>query len=360
MPRILTSLRDKIFLMKFLAGYAVATFVATSGRTRPTTMKATHLIAAAFAASVGFTSAFAGGEGWTHDFAAAKKQAGEEKKDLLVDFTGSDWCGWCIKLNDEVFKHEPFKTGVKDKFVLVELDYPQDKSKLSEETIKQNDELQKKYAIQGFPTILLLDAEGKPFARTGYQEGGPEKYVAHLDELRAKKGERDKAFADAAKAEGPAKAKALISALTAMELEDPVVATFYPDVVEQIKAADPKDETGFAKGLAEKEKFSKWEAGIQEFAEKQDMEGALAYVEKSLGDFTGESKQKILATKAGILAQSGKFDDSLKALDEAVAAAPDSEIAPQLAGFKERIEQAKEEAGKEPKEEAETEEKAGE
>ena len=304
-------------------------------------MKATHLFAAAFAASLGFTSAFAGGEGWTHDFAAAKKQAADEKKDLLMDFTGSDWCGWCIKLNDEVFKHEPFKTGVKDKFVLVELDYPQDKSKLSEDTIKQNEELQEKYAIQGFPTLLLCDASGKPFARTGYQEGGPEKYVTHLDELRAKKDVRDKALAEAGKAEGPAKAKALVSALDAMELEDAVVANFYPEVIDQIKAADPKDETGFAKKIEEKQKFAKWESELQGFAQKQDMEGALAFVEKSAADFTGESKQKVLATKAGILAQSQKFDESLKALAEAKAAAPDREIAPQLDAFKERIEEMK-------------------
>ena len=56
-------------------------------------MKTKHLLAASCAAFLGFTSAFAGGEGWTHDFAAAKKQAADEKKDLLIEFTGSDWCG---------------------------------------------------------------------------------------------------------------------------------------------------------------------------------------------------------------------------------------------------------------------------
>ncbi len=315
-------------------------------------MKATHLLAAAFAASVGFTSAFAGGEGWSHDFEAAKKQAAEEKKDLLMDFTGSDWCGWCIKLNDEVFKHEPFKEGVKDKFVLVELDYPQDKSKLSEETIQQNEKLQEKYSIQGFPTILLCDAEGRPYARTGYQPGGAEKYVAHLNELRGNKEARDKAFAEAEKAEGAAEAKALVAALKAMELEDALVAEFYPSVIDKIKAADPGDETGFVKEIEEKKKFAKWESELQGHAMKGDMDAALAFVEKSVADFTGESKQKVLATKAGILAEMEKFDDSLKALEEAKAAAPESELAPHLDGFKERIEEAKSEAGKEEKEEA--------
>ena len=84
---------------------------------------------------------FAGGEGWLTNIDAAKKSASESKKDLLIDFTGSDWCGWCIKLNDEVFKHDAFKTGVKDSFVLVEIDFPREKGKLPEDVRKLNTEL---------------------------------------------------------------------------------------------------------------------------------------------------------------------------------------------------------------------------
>ncbi len=313
-------------------------------------MKIKHILAAACVASLGFTSAFAGGEGWTHDFAAAKKQATAEKKDLLIDFTGSDWCSWCIKLNEEVFRHNAFKTGVKDQFVLVELDYPrkpENIAKLSDETKAQNKELQEKYAIQGFPTILLCDADGKPFAKAGYQPGGPEKYLTHLDELRAKKVVRDKSFAEAAKSDGPAKAKSLIAALDAMELEDAAVASFYPDVVDQIKAADPKDETGYGKKLAAKAKFAKFETELNGFAAKQDMEGALAFVEKSVasGEFEGETLQQMIATKAMILARMQKFDDAIKAIAEAKAAAPESETAGQLDGFKAQLEKAKTQGG---------------
>ncbi|MCW1884857.1 thioredoxin family protein [Luteolibacter flavescens] len=311
-------------------------------------MNTRHILAAACAATFAVTSAFAGGEGWTHDFAAAKKQADSEKKDLLMDFTGSDWCGWCIKLNDEVFKHDAFKTGVKDKFVLVELDYPEDKSKLSEETQKQNEELQGKYGIQGFPTILLCDAEGKPFAKTGYQAGGPEKYVAHLDELRAKKETRDKAFADAGKAEGTAKAKALVAALDAMELEDETVGAFYGDVVEQIKTADPKDETGYAKKLAMKQKFAEFGKKLNE---SKNHDEALAFVEKSEGEFEGEQKQQIVGIKAQIYAMTGKFDEAIKTADEAKAIAPDSAMVGQLENFKKNVEAAKAKAAAAPKEE---------
>ncbi|MDB6077453.1 MAG: thioredoxin family protein, partial [Akkermansiaceae bacterium] len=160
-------------------------------------MKATHLFAALSAVTLTLGSAFGtAAEGWITDLDAAKKQAAAEKKDILIDFTGSDWCIWCKRLDGEVFSKDEFKKGVKDKFVLVSLDYPQDKEKagVSEEMAKKNAELAKTFAIKGYPTILLVDSEGKPFAATGYQEGGPDKYVTHLDELRAKKATSDEAF----------------------------------------------------------------------------------------------------------------------------------------------------------------------
>jgi len=327
-------------------------------------MKTKHLFAAAFAASLGLGSAFAGGEGWSHDFEAAKKQAASEKKDLLMDFTGSDWCSWCIKLNDEVFSKDPFKTGTKDKFVLVELDYPQDESKLSEETKKQNATLKDTYAIEGYPTIMLCDASGKPFAQTGYQEGGAEGYVKHLDELRAKREARDKAFTEAGEKKGVDQAKALIAALDAMELSEGLVANFYGDTITKIKAADPKDETGFVKKVEESKKFADFDAKMKGFFEKAQsaeseeemkkavdaaMGDALKYVDKTLADntFSGENKQKVLIAKASMLANSGKFDDAIKAIDEAVTAAPDSELAARIPGFKKQLEAAKNGGGDE-------------
>ena len=287
--------------------------------------------------------AFAGGEGWSSDFAASKKEAAESKKDLLIDFTGSDWCGWCIKLNKEVFSQDPFKAGVKDKFVLVELDYPQDKSKLSAETIKQNEELSKAYSVQGFPTILLTDADGKPFAATGYEAGGPEAYVKHLDELRAKKVARDEAFATAAKASGVEKAKALVAALEAMGLESSMISNFYGHVAEQIKAADPKDETGFAKATAAKARLATFQSELQACAQKGDHDGALALVDKTLkeGGFSTEDTQQIMITRTMIFNQQKKFDEALKALDEAKAFAPDSEMAAGMDAMKARIEASK-------------------
>lgn len=290
--------------------------------------------------------AFAGGEGWISDFAAAKKEAADSKKDLLIDFTGSDWCGWCIKLNKEVFSHEPFKVGVKDKFVLVELDYPRDKSKLTEETIKQNEELGKKYEIAGYPTILLCDASGKPYAATGYQEGGPEKYVTHLDELIGKKAKRDEALASAAKSEGVPKAKALVAALKDMELTDGMVANFYGDVVEQIKASDPKDETGFMKEAVLKEKIAGIKKDLGTALQKKDFEGAIAVLDKALkdGDLPKDDVQQIMMTRGMLLGELKKYDEGIKALDEAKAFNPESPYAGNMDAAKKRLLEAKEKA----------------
>lgn len=122
---------------------------------------------------------------WHADFdvaAAAAKKAG---KDLLVDFTGSDWCGWCIRLHEEVFDHPEFEAGVKDHFVLVALDFPRGaEAKAKVPNPARNKELQEQYGVRGFPTILLMSPDGEVFGKTGYQAGGPVKYVEALDKMR--------------------------------------------------------------------------------------------------------------------------------------------------------------------------------
>jgi thioredoxin-related protein len=303
-------------------------------------MKITTIVCAAVMALIGTT--FAGGEGWTSDFEAAKKQAAESKKDLLIDFTGSDWCGWCIKLVDEVFKHDAFKTGVKDTFVLVEIDFPKDKTKVTDEVRAQNEKLQELYGIEGFPTILLTDSEGRPYATTGYQKGGPEKYVEHLNELRAKKTARDEAFAKAEKAEGVAKAKALVAALDAMSLSEAAVAAFYGDVVERIKAADPDDATGFKKKAATAARLKAFQAELQKLAGNKDMDGALKLVDKTLaeGGFKTDETLQMMMTRAVILAEQDKYPEALKAIDEAKAFAPDSPMIPGIDQFRKRIEES--------------------
>ena len=134
---------------------------------------------------LGIASFALGAEGWPSDFEKAKKEAAERKVPILVDFSGSDWCGWCIKLDKEVFSKAEFKEYAKENFVLFMADFPR-KTELPEEIAKQNKKLASQYEVKGFPTVLILDAKGKVLARTGYKAGGPEAYVKHLKELLKK------------------------------------------------------------------------------------------------------------------------------------------------------------------------------
>jgi protein disulfide-isomerase len=104
---------------------------------------------------------------------------------IMLDFTGSDWCGWCIKLNKEVFSQPEFAKYAKDNLVLVEVDFPRAK-KQTEEMKKANQALQEKYKIEGYPTIIVLNSEGEKIGETGYVEGGPKAFIAALDQIKKK------------------------------------------------------------------------------------------------------------------------------------------------------------------------------
>lgn len=117
---------------------------------------------------------------WLTDYEAAQSQAKAANKPLIVWFTGSDWCGWCMKLDKEVFSKPEFKRWAKDNAILFVADFPHKKPQSAKEK-KQNEELASKYGIRGFPTILVFDSNGKQLGRTGYREGGAALYVKHLE-----------------------------------------------------------------------------------------------------------------------------------------------------------------------------------
>ena len=114
---------------------------------------------------------------WLTDYDAAKKLAQEQKKPLLVNFTGSDWCVFCIRLKNEIFSKPEFATWAKEHVVLVELDFPR-KKKLPKELAEQNEKLQEQFAVEGFPTVVFVGADGKEISRTGYERGGPKPWLA--------------------------------------------------------------------------------------------------------------------------------------------------------------------------------------
>ena len=119
----------------------------------------------------------AGSDAWSEDYAAVLAQAKAEGKQVLLNFTGSDWCPPCMAMERNVLNEDAFLEGVADRVLLVTLDFP--RRKAQEEAIKErNQNLAQQYGVRGFPTFVLLDAEGKEMRRTvGAMQGGPEAFL---------------------------------------------------------------------------------------------------------------------------------------------------------------------------------------
>ena len=124
---------------------------------------------------------------WETNVSKAMEVSNKTKKPMLLFFTGSDWCGWCIRLQKEVLKTPEFAKWAKENVVLVELDYPR-KTPQTPEIKKQNNELQQAFGIQGFPTIYFANATTKDgkvnfqgLGNTGYVAGGPSAWLAVAD-----------------------------------------------------------------------------------------------------------------------------------------------------------------------------------
>ncbi|MCU0797738.1 MAG: thioredoxin family protein [Akkermansiaceae bacterium] len=280
-------------------------------------MKLARLLLAAFATTLTLASASAAGEGWTHDFEAAKKQAAAEGKGLLLDFTGSDWCAPCGMLEKEVFSQEEFIKAAKEKYVLVEVDFPQDQSKLAPETIAQNQKLQGMYVPAGYPTVFLCDADGKPYAaHSGYLEGGPVKFLELIENLRGNKTKLDESLAAAAKLEGKEKAQALIDALKGTGLPPASFSSFYQDVMNEVKALDPNDEIGYFSGAEKEAKFNELQTTLTTQLMNSQLDEVIDTINKEVDNYEGQEKQGLLLIRALACQQAFQFKQALADLDE--------------------------------------------
>ncbi len=131
---------------------------------------------------------------WHTDMTKATEIAIKEKKPLLLFFTGSDWCGWCVRLQNEVLKTPEFKKWASENVVLVELDFP--RRTPQEESLKQqNAQLAQALGVQGFPTLYFVTPSKTPdnkvnlnnFGSQGYVAGGPVKWLEGANQIMKNK-----------------------------------------------------------------------------------------------------------------------------------------------------------------------------
>ncbi len=122
---------------------------------------------------------------WRTDLPQAAADASENQRLLLLNFSGSDWCGWCKKLDAEVFSQPAYQTFAAAHLVSVIADFPQ--AKPQEEALRiQNERLQQFFQVEGFPTLLLFSPEGELIGQLGYQPGGPEAFIQAIQQVQAR------------------------------------------------------------------------------------------------------------------------------------------------------------------------------
>ncbi len=125
---------------------------------------------------------------WLTSFDEAAKLSQKTKKPILANFTGSDWCGYCIRLDKTVFSKPEFAKWAKKNVVLLEVDFPR-KTKLSPKLKKQNAALQRAFGVRGYPTVWLFEVgdgddpkkELNPLGKTGYVKGGVKKWLSTIN-----------------------------------------------------------------------------------------------------------------------------------------------------------------------------------
>jgi len=155
----------RIFIIALAVAFGLST--AACGRAKP-----------------GASEAKTGASEWTSDYKKAQQEAKADHKLVLLNFTGSDWCGYCFQFDRAILSQPQFKDYANKNLILVEVDFPRRKA-LSVETQKQNQELAAKYEVEGFPTVVLLNGDGKTLWRyDALYTGGVAAFLAELDKAR--------------------------------------------------------------------------------------------------------------------------------------------------------------------------------
>ena len=278
-------------------------------------------------------------EGWLTDMDAARKEAAERKKNLMIEFTGSDWCAPCMQLRANVLTKPDFQQEARKNFVLLELDYPRRK-KQSAEVKAANRKLAEQYGVTSFPTIVFADASGKPFG--GFVGGRPREDVmkAMQDALKNKEA-LQMVEAEVAKAStDEARAVALMEVFKLAPRD--YVDNFYGDVKAEIKKLDKDDKSGLKAADAHADQLKKEQKEVQDYlAGKMTANTTPAEALQVVKSYPNrdkllpETQQELLMMEFGtFLNSTGDVDGAVLILDKVAELKPGTEAGQQAPRIK--------------------------
>ncbi len=273
-------------------------------------------------------------EGWLVGLDRALKAAEDTGKDLLLNFAGTDWIPQSIDLEERVFSKKEFAEAASKDFILVRLDFPRKLNVQSDELKRKNLEAASKYEIRSYPTIVLTDSKGRPYADTRWKEGvSVESFLKRLSELREKRAKRDAHWAEAEKLEGAAKVPHIVKFL---EGKTPgIILKFYGPEYHLALELDPVDYGGLGP-VVFYEKSLAMRLELDALAEENKWEEALNVLDAFKREHakTNEQKQQIEFYKINGLLHLERWDEVMPFLDSVIAMDPESPAGKKAASIK--------------------------
>lgn len=230
---------------------------------------------------------------WMTDLDAAKAKAVAENKPLLIDFTGSDWCTWCIKLKQEVLSTPEFEQFVAGKFIPVEIDVPQDASKVGgEEQLNKNRQICENYGVEGFPTVMVVTPDGQVAGGIGYSVDKEEaQQLLNAALINVETLEKAKTM------QGVERAKLLLPVYVSLSESFRNAARALRD---EIVALDPQDELGMQQQVRIEEQREQLMSNLAAVREG-DYDAAIAVVDAAIQTALPENAEEFSDVKINII-----------------------------------------------------------
>ena len=278
----------------------------------------------------------------------ALAQAGEQKRDIFVDFTGTDWCKACIHLRSQIVESEAFEKAFGEKYVLVSVDFPRTPAlvaQIPDDEKRRRESLLTSYRISGLPGVVLMDEKGMPYDIINGTRRTPEEYIAVMNEGLQKRAARDAAFAKAASLTGMERAQALAEGLNALPAP---CRDKYSAEIDLINEADVDNTLGF-KGLGsaaalrikQREELNELLASFRGQLKRPELQDSIVKLDAFLArpDLDAEVRQTALSAKGDSYALLGEHMKMYECYKASLEAAPESRASKRIRGNVEYFEQ---------------------
>jgi tetratricopeptide (TPR) repeat protein/thioredoxin-related protein len=255
---------------------------------------------------------------WEIDIDVALAAAKKDGKHLLLDFTGSDWCPPCIRLENEVLSQPAFLQEAAKHFHLVKLDFPQNQLLVPVKLMEKNQEWMKRLGVDGFPTLVMLDSQTRPFGFMGYTAGGPPAFLEQMQKRLAAKARFDQLQQQAMAAEGAERGRLLDQALEALDLT--IAQTHYKELVEMILELDTAHQLGLRekyRGDLDAEQRKAILADLLMLVRLRSPEDVLGLIDAMLTEvpMTPQLESSVLQIRVDLERKSGRMPEAIRSLD---------------------------------------------